>query len=216
MKRRRRIAWWVAISAAAIGTTVGISVRAENSSAIFSKYQQEMNLAKLHNLPAANFTLTDESGKELNLSDYRGKAVILTFLDPECTDVCPIISAEFVEAAKELGSANRNVEFIGVNVNTYHRSNAELSKFSRDHGLSKLPNWHFVSGTPSQLARVWKAYGVYVKQNPTGDVVHSDYIYFIDPKGNERYIAASATNSKTPIAQWGSGIAYYVNSLMAS
>lgn len=40
--------------------------------------------------PAPEFRLTDQNGAAVSLSDFRGKVVVLSVLDPECTDVCPI------------------------------------------------------------------------------------------------------------------------------
>ena len=42
---------------------------------------------------APAFTLDDQFGKRVSLADYRGKAVLLTFLYVECPDVCPLITA---------------------------------------------------------------------------------------------------------------------------
>ena len=40
---------------------------------------------------APDFTLRDSLGHTVSLSDYRGKAVLLTFIYDHCPDVCPLI-----------------------------------------------------------------------------------------------------------------------------
>ena len=38
-------------------------------------------------------------------ANRRGHAVVLEFMDPHCTDVCPLVSAEFIDAYHDLGGA---------------------------------------------------------------------------------------------------------------
>lgn len=40
--------------------------------------------------PAPDFQLTDHRGQPVDLSDFRGRAVALTFISTDCPDVCPL------------------------------------------------------------------------------------------------------------------------------
>ena len=54
-----------------------------------------VNLMALTPVPeqaAPGFTLTDQAGHTLSLDSFRGRAVVLEFIDPHCTDICPIVS----------------------------------------------------------------------------------------------------------------------------
>lgn len=42
---------------------------------------------------APNFQLTDQNGSPVNLSDFRGNVVVLTFMDSKCQDTCPLTAA---------------------------------------------------------------------------------------------------------------------------
>ncbi len=44
---------------------------------------------------ASDFHLTDQIGSDVSLSDFRGKVVVLTFMDSQCKDTCPITGAHF-------------------------------------------------------------------------------------------------------------------------
>jgi cytochrome oxidase Cu insertion factor (SCO1/SenC/PrrC family) len=46
--------------------------------------------------------------------------------------------------------------------------------------------WRFLTGSPTELKAVYKAYQVYVCVLHDGDVVHTSAIYVIDPRGRER------------------------------
>ena len=182
-----------------------------------------MALSPVPAKPAPDFTLTDQNGRTLSLSSFRGRAVVLEFMDTHCTDICPIISQEFIDAYRQLGTAASHVVFAGVNVNAYHAAVSDVAGFSREHRLNTIPNWHFFTGQVSDLHSVWSDYGIVVQApNPTADVIHSSFTFFIDPNGNERYLA-NPTDDHTasgaaylpagPLASWGRGIALVARSL---
>ncbi|HSP72336.1 MAG TPA: SCO family protein, partial [Gaiellaceae bacterium] len=156
--------------------------------------------------PAPPISLVDQRGRQVSLASLRGKVVVLDFMDPRCTDICPIVSQEYLRAAKLLGPDAAGVEFLAVNVNQFHRRVADVAAFSREHRLSALAGWHFLTGPTPELRKVWKAYSVAVIPNPDGDVVHTSIIYFVDRSGNLRY-AAMPTKDRAGIPAWGRGIA---------
>ena len=166
---------------------------------------------------APGFTLTDQAGRVLPLAAFRGKVVVLEFMDPHCTDICPIVSAEYVDAYHDLGRLADKVVFAAVNVNQYHASVADVAAFSREQRLDSIPGWHFLTGPVPDLRTVWKDYNVAVQApSPDADIVHSSVVYFIDPRGRERYLAspmvdhAASGKSYLPaaqVAEWGHGIA---------
>ena len=47
-----------------------------------------MELSPVPVRPAPGFTLTDQDGRVLPLSAFRGKVVVLEFMDPHCADIC--------------------------------------------------------------------------------------------------------------------------------
>lgn len=179
------------------------------------QYQQLMSLTALNNptTAAPGFQLTDQNGKTVSLSSLKGKVVVLDFMDPVCTDICPIVSAEIVKANQLLGSDRNDVEFLAVNVNQYHESQPDIRKFSKAHGLSNLSNWHFLTGNTTTLKAIWKAYGIKVVPNPTGDVEHTSFMYFIGKDGTEAYVA-NPDNSKSKINEWARGIQYVSEQLV--
>ena len=144
-------------------------------------------------------------------------------MDPHCTDICPIVSREFIDAYHDLGSAASRVVFIAVNVNAYHHQVADVAAFSREQQLNTIPSWHFLTGPVASLQAVWNAYDVYVQApNPNADIVHTSVVYFIDPSGKERFAASPMVDHTTngtaylPLAQqaaWGRGIALIARQL---
>src|ERR1035437_6547831 len=80
------------------------------------------NLMSLSPVPprsAPGFRLTDQKGRNISLLSFRGKDVVLEFMDPHCVDICPLVSQEFVDAFHDLGVTSTHVVFLAVNVNQY-------------------------------------------------------------------------------------------------
>jgi cytochrome oxidase Cu insertion factor (SCO1/SenC/PrrC family) len=139
------------------------------------------------NFPAAPFALTDQHGKQVSLASLRGKVVLLTFLDPVCTNDCPLIAQEFREADQVLGAKATNVALVAVVTNPVYHSLADTRAFDAQEGLSAIPNWLYLTGSVAQLQQVWKRYGIAAEITPAGGMVlHNDVAFVIDPRGHER------------------------------
>lgn len=182
-----------------------------------------MGLSPDRTRQAPDFTLVDQHGQSVSLSGLRGRPVVLEFMDPHCTDICPIISQEFTRAYAELKDTRPDVAFVAVNVNQYHNTTADMLAYTNEHGLSSIPGWHFVTGPVPTLRRVWRDYGIYVDApSPDADVVHSSVVFFLDSSGRERFSASpidyhtASGDAYLPagqINQWGHGISLVVRSL---
>jgi cytochrome oxidase Cu insertion factor (SCO1/SenC/PrrC family) len=184
------------------------------------------NLMGLTAIPgrfADNFVLTDQRGRTMSFDRFEGRTVVLEFMDPHCTDICPIVSQEFVDAYHDLGPTAPKVVFVAVNVNKFHTSVAAMSTYSQAHLLSTIPTWHFFTGQIQALEAVWRAYNIsVVAPGPNADIIHTSVVYFIDPKGHERYAAFPADDHTSQgkaylpggqIMAWGHGIALVLQGL---
>jgi cytochrome oxidase Cu insertion factor (SCO1/SenC/PrrC family) len=182
-----------------------------------------MSLSPVPGARAPGFTLTDQQGRTMPLSSFRGKVVVLEFMDPHCTDICPLVSDEFIDAYHDLGPAAGRVVFAAVNVNQYHAAVGDMAQYSGEHQLSSIPSWHFFTGSVPRLQSVWHAYSIEVEApNPDADIVHTSAVYFIDPQGQEKFLASPMVdhNKKNQaylpagqIASWGRGIALIARQL---
>jgi cytochrome oxidase Cu insertion factor (SCO1/SenC/PrrC family) len=149
-----------------------------------------VGVARLSRRPARarapEFVLRDQQGRLTSLAQFRGKVILLTFIDPECTEICPLTTQSMVEALKILGpAAASNVQLLGVNVNPMKPQIADVAAYTRTHGLPE--QWRFLTGSPAQLENVWHSYHVYVAVKDD-DVVHDTPIFLIDADGNERNV----------------------------
>ncbi len=185
-----------------------------------------VNLMQLSPVPhraAPNFTLRDQHGQSISLHSLRGKNVVLNFMDPHCTDICPIVSQELIDANHDLGPLAKNTVFLAITVNQFHASVAAVAKFSNEHRLNTIASWHFLTGPLRALETSWSNYGVAVSApSRNADIQHTSVIYFINARGQEEYLAAPVVDhTKKGVAflpevklnAWGQGIAQVVKDL---
>jgi cytochrome oxidase Cu insertion factor (SCO1/SenC/PrrC family) len=141
------------------------------------------------NLPgtvAPGFTLTDQLGAPVSLRQFRGKAVVVAFVDSRCANVCPLTTWSMTQAVSMLGpAAARNIQLLGVDANPDAIGVADVRAYSQAHQM--MGAWHFLTGSPAQLAAVWRAYHVYVAASH-GNIDHQPAVYLIDPSGRERIL----------------------------
>ena len=211
------------------GTTSGVVPALERPSGIPSNVPTLLaNLMSLSPTPtqtAPGFTLADQHGTSFSLSSFRGRPVVLTFMDPRCVTLCPIVSQEFVDAEHELARTHTHAVFVAVNVNRHALGVATVAAFTEEHQLNTVPTWHFGTGTLATLRHIWSVYDIEVETrivHGQWTVVHSSLVYFIGPNGNERYLASPfdhRTKSGTAylpadqLGSWARGIALVARDL---
>ena len=152
---------------------------------------------------APDFRLIDQNGAFVSLSDFRGKVVVLTFMDSQCKDTCPITGAHFRQAYKQLNQNEASqVVFLGVNVNVKANTVADVFETTRAWHMDEIPGWHFLTGEAEVLEPVWKDYGVAAIPSPDGtSIMHTPGTFLIDPSGKKSwYISTpfSAEDSSEP------------------
>jgi cytochrome oxidase Cu insertion factor (SCO1/SenC/PrrC family) len=140
-------------------------------------------------LAAPGFALTDQQGRLTSLAEFRGKVVVLTFIDPECTQLCPLTTQSMVEAVKLLGpAAASQVQLLGVDANPEKTQVADVAAYTRTHELEG--KWRFLTGSRTQLERIWRSYHVYVAV-VHNDIEHTAVVFLIDEKGKERSVSST-------------------------
>jgi protein SCO1/2 len=130
-------------------------------------------------IPPQDFTLRDQDGRRVALSDFRGQVVVLTFMYSTCQDTCPVTATQIRGALDDLG---HDVPALAVSVDPAHDTPASARRFLIRRSLTR-DRMRFLLGTRAQLAPVWTAYGI----QPQGNgFEHSAYVLLIDRRGRQR------------------------------
>jgi cytochrome oxidase Cu insertion factor (SCO1/SenC/PrrC family) len=159
---------------------------------------------------APGFTLTDQFGKRVALSSFRGKVVVLSFNDPECTTICPLTTTALLQAKKLLGSAGSQVQLVGIGANPEKTQVKWVRDYSRVHGMAH--KWRFLTGSLPELKRVWHAYHIEAAV-VQGAIDHTPATYVIDRRGrfSRLFMAQMAYSS---VGQLGYELAQSIGALL--
>ena len=166
--------------------------------------------SSLGGIHAPDFTLTDQFGRAISLSSFRGKVVILAFSDSECTTVCPLTTQSMLAAKDLLGKAGDQVQLLGVDANPQATAVSDVLSYSQAHGM--VNHWDFLTGSEAQLKAVWTAYHIAV-QIEQGQIDHTPAVYIIDTRGREQKVYLTQMNYAS-ITQAGEIMAQEVSSLL--
>ena len=202
----RWLVWSVALVAGIAGG-VGIAIARQASTNVPQGIPAAQSISNPRldpgtplNAVAPDFTLTDQFGREVSLSSFRGKAVVLSFNDPECTTICPLTTTAMLEAKELLGPAGADVQLLGIGANPLVTSVSAVRAYSQAHGM--LNKWLFLTNPLRRLKRVWSAYGIGAAV-VQGAIDHTPATYVIDPQGRERrlFISQMSYSSVPQLAQ---------------
>jgi protein SCO1 len=152
-----------------------------------------------HSVPAT--PLVNQEGQAVSLQSYRGKYVVLAQFLTLCQDECPLTTGAFQtlqQSVQQAGLGNQ-VVFVEATVDPDRDTPARLQAYQREFGA----NWPLLTGTSSNIAALWKHFGIFYQKVPednppssdwwthqplTYDVDHTNGFILIDPAGNERFV----------------------------
>jgi cytochrome oxidase Cu insertion factor (SCO1/SenC/PrrC family) len=128
-----------------------------------------------------DFVLRDEDGRIVRSSGLREKVVVLTFLDSQCTESCPIIASEIGRAFGLLTVAERRRVFaVAISTDPEEDTAASVRAFlRRNRALGKL---HYLGGAEpeAKLRRIWKRFKILSSLESGEDTLHSAPVRIYD------------------------------------
>ena len=136
--------------------------------------------------PAPALALDNYLGQPVNIDEYRGKAVLVTFLYTHCPDVCPLIASMLHTALEEMSSSERReVQIIAVSVDPRGDTPATVGQFLAAHEMTG--QMQYLIGSAGVLRPVWKDWGVAAAAQAAADdpdlVAHTALVYGITARG---------------------------------
>jgi protein SCO1 len=131
-----------------------------------------------------DFQLTDQAAQPIRLSQFRGKAVALTFGYSRCPNpnYCLRLSNNLARVEKRFQSrAGQDFVLLTIAIDPEHDQGAALTKYA-DTWNANPAVWHFLTGPLSEIHRVAGMFGVNF-WNDEGLVTHSLHTVIIDREG---------------------------------
>jgi protein SCO1/2 len=131
------------------------------------------------NLVAKNFSLTDQNGRRITLSQYRGHVVVLTFMHSLCKGACPLMANQILGALNLLPNGGHNVPAMAVSVDPKQDTSANRRKFIAKMHLTG--RFDFLNGPMPVMRKVWHEYAIAPEIGK--DENHSAFVLLIDKRG---------------------------------
>jgi protein SCO1/2 len=160
---------------------------------LFSAPKRSRELLPNQKLP--DVPLINQDGKTLHFADFRGQAVLLTFIYTRCPfpDFCPLISSRFAQIHNTLAqtpSVYKNTHLVSVSLDPGYDTPPVLRKYGIPYlrgDTSGFAHWDFVSTGPGDLRKLASAFGLqYFEQN--NQITHSLSTILLAPDGTVKQI----------------------------
>lgn len=149
--------------------SVALNIKVQASQDTFNLPKPPLNKV-LIGFKMSAFSLTDQSGKIVELSDFRDKVVVVDFIYTRCPlpDVCPRLSANFASVSKKL--RGRDVQFFSITIDPQFDTPPVLADYARRWQAGE--SWKFLTGTPEQIREVAGLFGL-VYWPEEGSITHT-------------------------------------------
>lgn len=137
---------------------------------------------------APEIVLHNYTGQLVRLSQFRGKAVLLTFIYDHCTLTCPILVSKLHTVLELLGAKTKDVQIVAVSVDPIGDTPKTVKAFLAKHQMTGRMD--YLIGSRKQLAPIWKEYDISAEGTPDArespenrTVSHTALIYGITGSG---------------------------------
>jgi protein SCO1 len=133
-------------------------------------------------MQAADFRLRNYTGREVALSELRDNVLVLTFLDAQCKESCPLIAATAPRALARLDAEDRGrVAFVAISTDPREDTPAAVRSFLRRYGAEGT--LEYLIGPEGAVRRAWQDYGVLASEVTGSDTMHSAPVRIYAPGG---------------------------------
>jgi protein SCO1 len=150
-----------------------------------------------------DFALINQYGKAIQLHQFRGKPLLLTFIYTRCPfpDYCLRMSNNFSRVMQQLQKNQKafpQAQLLSISIDTQHDPPAVLRRYGESYAGRvdpKFAHWEFATGSPEQIRQAAQFFGLTYSQRD-GQIVHSLATALIGKDG--KVIKVYSGNGWTP------------------
>jgi protein SCO1/2 len=133
--------------------------------------------------PAPAIELTDQYGRAVSLSRFRGQPVLVAFLYTSCGAQCVLIANQIRGALNEL---RKPIPVLLVSADPAADTPAAVRHFLA--GVSLSGRVYYLTGSTAQLEPIWRAYRIRPGTEGERAFASSVSVLLVDAKGAERVL----------------------------
>jgi len=129
-----------------------------------------------------DFTLPDYTGASVSSQELRGKVVLLTFLDSQCTEACPIIASQIARTLERLTPEER-AEIAPIAISTDPEEDtpeAVRSFLEKNRAAGTL---RYLVAPVERLRPLWESFQIAASVDTGIDTLHSAPVRIYDREG---------------------------------
>ena len=138
-----------------------------------------------------NFTLRNQDDREIHIHNYRGKALLLTFIYTRCPvpEYCTLMSDNFAQIDRELGQdpdLYAKTHLLSISIDPSYDTPKVLRSYGAAHTEryqnETFAHWEFATGTSEQVKNIAQFFGL--TYFPEKDqIIHSLRTAIVNPDG---------------------------------
>jgi len=131
-----------------------------------------------------DFALVDQHGRPLHLHDFRGKAVVVTFIYTRCPlpNFCPLMSKNFASLQERFRKQlPGKVQLLSISFDPEFDTPETLRRYASLYQQDDK-DWTFATGTPAQINTVTSLFGL-IREPAGGFINHDLRTALIGPDG---------------------------------
>jgi protein SCO1 len=138
-----------------------------------------------------NFTLRNQNNREIHIQNYRGKALLLTFIYTRCPvpEYCTLMSNNFAQIDRALGqdpTLYEKTHLLSITMDPAYDTPEVLRSYGAAHTeryeKETFAHWEFAGGTSEQVKQIAQYFGL--TYFPEKDqIIHSLRTVIVSPEG---------------------------------
>ena len=165
-----------------IWLTLGIIILGITGATLWSAYdtKPEATAAEETTVSVPNFSLTDQQGKPLALSDMIGKIWVADFIFTNCPTICPAMTSEMARLQSEFVA--EPVYFVSFSVDPERDTSKVLSRYAKEYGADDR-RWHFLTGEKEGIYELAKDGFSLAAGHKGSEILHSTRFVLVTSDG---------------------------------
>jgi len=131
----------------------------------------------------ADFSLTNQNGKQITQEDYKNKIYVADFFFTTCQSICPIMTGHMFNIQKHILN-DEEVMLLSYTVTPEIDSVEQLKRYATEKGVVDK-KWNLVTGDKKQIYDLARKSYMAVKTVGNGDqydMIHTENFMLIDKK----------------------------------
>ncbi len=136
------------------------------------------------------FRLKDQNGRDVKLSDFKGKVLVVGYIYTHCPDICPFITDNMRRVQKRINAdpeLKERVVFLSITFDPKRDTPEVLKEYAKLYKVDES-NWYFLTGDTLTTDSIMKLMGIEYSVRPVPErntyfIDHTDRIHVVDPNG---------------------------------